>query len=124
MSDHLEPDPGASRVEAPSPCRRIAPGHAAHPAHVRLCQDDAAEHWQSVVVMGAVGDVVTVAAGDELRRYRNHDAGALTALAREHGPGGFLNTRLGLLFPHSWPSDPRAVFSLQPVERAPVPCRQ
>jgi hypothetical protein len=91
--------------------------------HVQLCQDDPAEHWQPVLVMGAVGDVVTLAAGDELRRHRNHDTAALTALVQEQGAGGFLNTRLGLLFLHSWPRDPDAVFSLQPAEQAPVPCR-
>jgi hypothetical protein len=124
VSDHLEPHPGPSRVQAPSSCRRHARGHAPHPAHVQLCQNDTAENWQSVLVMGAVGDVVTLAAGDELRRYRNHDAGALAALVQEQGPGGFLNTRVGLLFLHSWPRDPGAVFSLQPAEQAPVPCRE
>jgi hypothetical protein len=91
--------------------------------HVRLCQDDPAEHWRPVLVMGAVGDVVTLAAGDELTRHRNHDIGALTARVQEQGPGGFLNTRLGLLFLHSWPADAGAVYSLQPAEQAPVPCR-
>ncbi|MGY1592303.1 hypothetical protein ACI79D_10040 [Geodermatophilus sp. SYSU D00708] len=123
MADHLEPYPGPSRVEHSTACDRRARGHAPHPVHVRLCQNDPAEHWQAVLVMGAVGDVVTLAAGHELQRYRNHDTGALTARVQEQGPGGFLNTRVGLLFLHSWPGDAGAVFSLQSAQQAPVPCR-
>ncbi|MGY1632261.1 hypothetical protein ACI784_11215 [Geodermatophilus sp. SYSU D01186] len=122
MSDHLESHPGSSRVETPIPCRRLARGHAPHPAHVRLAQADDA-HWQPVVVMGAVGDVVTLAVGDELQRHRNHDTGHLADLVREAGPEAFVNTRLGLLFLHSWPRDAGSVFSLQPADQPPVPCR-
>ncbi|MGY1703500.1 hypothetical protein ACI79C_02910 [Geodermatophilus sp. SYSU D00697] len=123
MSDHLEPHPGPSRVGQPPRCSRYARGHAPHPAQVQFCQNDAAEHWQPVVVMGAVGDVVTLAAGDELRRYRNHDPDQLTARVGSAGAEAFLNTRVGLLFLHAWPRDTGAVFSLQPAEQAPEPCR-
>ncbi|MGY1823299.1 hypothetical protein [Geodermatophilus sp. SYSU D00079] len=122
MSDHPESHPGPSRVEASTPCARLARGHAPHPAHVQLAQADD-DHWQPVVVMGAVGDVVTLAADDELRRHRNHDTGHLAALVREAGAEAFLHTRLGLLFLRSWPRDAGSVFSLQPADQPPVPCR-
>jgi hypothetical protein len=123
VSDHLEPHPGSSRVEAPTPCRRHARGHAPHPAHVQLAQNGPDEHWQPVVVMGAVGDVITLAAGDELQRHRNHDTGHLAELVRADGAEVFLHTRYGLLFLRSWPRDRAAVFSLQPADQPPVPCR-
>jgi hypothetical protein len=123
VSDHLEPHPGPSRIEAPNPCRRPARGHAPHPVHVQLAQSGSDEEWQPVVVMGSVDDVVTLAAGDELQRHRNHDAGRLAALVGEDGAEAFLHTRLGLLFLRSWPRDSGAVFSLQPADQPPVPCR-
>ncbi|MBB3086686.1 hypothetical protein [Geodermatophilus sabuli] len=73
--------------------------------------------------MGAVDDVVTLAVGDELQRHRNHDTGRMAALVREDGPEAFLHTRLGLLFLRSWPRDAGSVFSLQPADQPPVPCR-
>ena len=54
--------------------------------------------WTPVVVMGAVGDVLTVACGAELRRYRNHDTGRLVDLVDTTGPDALLNERYGLLF--------------------------
>ncbi|MGY1637867.1 hypothetical protein ACI78V_14570 [Geodermatophilus sp. SYSU D00742] len=123
MSDHLEAHPGPSRVGVPNPCRRHARGHAPHPAHVQLAHGGLGGHWQPVVVMGAVDDVVTIAAGGELQRHRNHDTGRLAALVEADGAEAFLDTRLGLLFLRSWPRHAGSVFSLQPADQPPVPCR-
>ena len=72
--------------------------------------------------MGAVGDVLTVACGAELRRYRNHDPGRLLDLAAVTGPDALLNERYGLLFLRTWPQDAASVFSLQEADRPPHPC--
>ncbi|SFL38544.1 hypothetical protein [Geodermatophilus ruber] len=124
MSDHLEPHPAACRVDSTSTCRRYARGHAPHPVLVQLAQSGPDEHRLPVIVMGAVGDVVTVAAGDELRRYRNHEAARITEVTRATGPEALLNTHHGVLFLRSWPRDRGAVFSLQPADEVTESCRQ
>ncbi|NEK57020.1 hypothetical protein GCU56_03925 [Geodermatophilus sabuli] len=123
MSDRELESPSGRRTPGLTRCGSHAPGHAPHPARVQLCRDDAAEHWEVVIVMGAVDDVVTLALGADLQRWRNHDAAHLAAQVRDCGPAAFLNTRLGLLFLRAWPRDQSAVFSLQPAEHPAAPCR-
>ena len=103
-------------------CDSRAAGHAVHPVHLRLCDGSKDDDWSAVVVMGAVGDVVTLACGEELRRHRNHDAGRLLHLVAQAGPDAVLNLRYGLLFLRTWPRDPASVFSLQPADHLPHPC--
>ena len=104
-------------------CRSHAAGHGVHPTRVLLCDNGPDYVWTPVVVMGAVGDVLTVACGAELRRYRNHDTGRLLDLADTTGPDALLNERYGLLFLRTWPQDAASVFSLQPADQPPHPCR-
>ena len=104
-------------------CRSHAAGHDVHPTHVLLCDSSPDDVWTPVVVMGAVGDVLTVACGAELRRYRNHEAGRLLDLVDTTGPDALLNERYGLLFLRTWPQDAASVFSLQPADQPPHPCR-
>jgi hypothetical protein len=96
-------DPAAASSSRTAPCTSHAAGHAVHPARVLLCDNSPDEAWTPVLVMGAVDDVLTVACGAELRRYRNHDAGRLLDLAHTTGPDALLNERYGLLFLRTWP---------------------
>ncbi len=104
-------------------CSSHAAGHGAHPARVLLCDNGPDDAWTPVVVMGAVDDVLTVACCAELRRYRNHDAGRLLDLVDTTGPDALLHERYGLLFLRTWPQDAASVFSLQPADQPPHPCR-
>lgn len=121
MTDR-ELEPSAGSRTRPAPCASTAAGHGVHPTRVLLCDSTPDDAWTPVVVMGAVGDVVTVACGAELRRYRNHDPGRLLDLAAVTGPDALLNERYGLLFLRTWPQDATAVFSLQQADRPPHPC--
>ena len=103
-------------------CSSHAAGHGVHPTRVLLCDTSPDDAWAPVVVMGAVGDVLTVACGAELRRYRNHDTGRLVDLVDTTGPDALLNERYGLLFLRTWPQDAASVFSLQPADQPPHPC--
>ncbi|WP_448618302.1 hypothetical protein [Geodermatophilus sp. URMC 65] len=103
-------------------CSSHAAGHGVHPTRVLLCDDSPDDAWTPVVVMGAVGDVLTVACGAELRRYRNHDTGRLVDLVDTTGPDALVNERYGLLFLRTWPQDAASVFSLQPADQPPHPC--
>lgn len=124
MTDReLEPTAGSTRSARPVQCASHAAGHAAHPTRVLLCDNSPGDAWTAVVVMGAVGDVLTVACGAELGRYRNHDAGRLLELADATGPDALLNERYGLLFLRTWPQDAGSVFSLQPADQPPSLCR-
>jgi hypothetical protein len=119
----LEPTAGNIRSTRPVQCASHAPGHAVHPTRVLLCDSSPDDAWAPVVVMGAVGDVLTVASDAELRRYRNHDTGRLLELADTTGPDALLNERYGFLFLRTWPQDAASVFSLQPADQPPQPCR-
>ena len=103
-------------------CSSHAAGHGVHPTRVLLCDNTPDDAWTPVLVMGAVGDVLTVACGAELRRYRNHEAGRLLDLVDTTGPDALLNERYGLLFLRTWPQDAASVFSLQPADQPPHPC--
>jgi hypothetical protein len=115
--------PTAARSGRTTLCTSHAPGHAVQPTRVLLCDSTPDDAWTPVVVMGAVGEVLTLACGAELRRYRNHEAGRLLDLADTTGPDALLNERYGLLFLRTWPQDAASVFSLQPADQPPHPCR-
>ena len=115
-------EPTAERGSRTARCTSHAAGHAVHHARVLLCDTSPDEAWSPVVVMGALGDVLTVACGAELRRYRNHDTRRLLDLADVTGPDALLNERYGLLFLRTWPQDRASVFSLQPAGQPPHPC--
>ncbi len=104
-------------------CTSRAAGHAVQPTRVLLCDSSPEDTWTAVVVMGAVGDVLTLACGAELRRFRNHESGRLLDLVETSGPDALLNERYGLLFLRTWPQDAASVFSLQPADQPPHPCR-
>ena len=124
MTDReLEPTAEGTWSTRPAQCASHAAGHAVHPARVLLCDSSPDDAWVPVVVMGAVGDVLTVACGGELRRYRNHDTGRLLDLADTTGPDALLNERYGFLFLRTWPQDAASVFSLQPADQPPSSCR-
>ncbi len=123
MTDR-ELGPTAPRSARTSVCTSHAAGHAVQPTRVLLCDSSPDDAWTPVLVMGAVGDVVTVACGAELRRYRNHESGRLLDLTAITGPDALLNERYGLLFLRTWPQDAASVFSLQPADQPPQPCRQ
>lgn len=114
--DAVARSPGSVR------CDSRAAGHAVHPVHLRLCRSGPGDAWAPMIIMGAVGDVVTLASGAELLRYRNHDAPGLLARAAGVGADALLNLRYGLLFLRGRPGDPAAVFSLQPAGHLPHPC--
>ena len=118
-----ELEPTTASPSRTARCTSHAAGHAVHSTRVLLCDNSPDDAWSPVVVMGAVGDVLTVAAGAELRRYRNHDTGRLLDLADTTGPDALLNERYGLLFLRTWPQDAASVFSLQPADQPPHPCR-
>ena len=122
MTDR-ELEPTAASSSRTVSCTSHAAGHAVHPTRVLLCDNGPDDAWTPVVVMGAVGDVLTVACGAELRRYRNHGAGRLLELVDTTGPDALLNERYGLLFLRTWPQDAAAVFSLLPADQPPHPCR-
>ncbi|MGY1763082.1 hypothetical protein ACI79G_20950 [Geodermatophilus sp. SYSU D00779] len=122
MTDR-ELGPTTARSSRTARCSSHAAGHGVHPTRVLLCDNSPDDAWTPVVVMGAVGDVLTVACGAELRRYRNHEAGRLLDLADTTGPDALLNERYGLLFLRTWPQDAASVFSLQPADQPPHPCR-
>ena len=84
MTDR-ELEPTAASSSRTVPCTSRAAGHAVHPTRVLLCDRSPDDVWTTVVVMGAVGDVLTVACGAELRRYRNHGAGRLLDLVDTTG---------------------------------------
>jgi hypothetical protein len=119
-----EPGPtaGGSRSTRPVRCISRAAGHTPHPVHLRLCDSSPDGDWAPAVVMGGIGDVVTLARGEELRRHRNHDTAGLLDLVADVGPDAMLNLRYGLLFLRSWPRRAEAVFSLQSADRLPHPC--
>jgi hypothetical protein len=118
-----ELEPTVAGTHRTARCTSHAAGHAVHPTRVLLCDNSPDDAWTPVVVMGAVGDVLTVACGAELRRYRNHEAGRLLDLVDTTGPDALLNERYGLLFLRTWPQDAASVFSLQPADQPPHPCR-
>ncbi len=122
MTDR-ELEPTAASSSRTVSCTSHAAGHAVHPTRVLLCDTSPDDAWTPVVVMGAVDDVLTVACCAELRRYRNHETGRLLDLAGTTGPDALLNERYGLLFLRTWPQDAAAVFSLQPADQPPHPCR-
>ena len=113
------PDTGAHTAV---PCSRRAAGHTPHRATILLCHTGALAEWRSVFVLGVDDDGVTLADGDEVVRFRNHDPAALARAVVEAGPEAHLNTRFGYLFLASWPRDPEAVFSLGPADRPCPPC--
>jgi hypothetical protein len=115
--------PTAARSSRTTLCGSHAPGHAVQPTRVLLCDGSPDDAWTPVVVMGAAGDVLTLACGPELRRYRNHEAGRLLDLVDTTGPDALLNERYGLLFLRTWPQDAASVFSLQPADQPPHLCR-
>ena len=121
MSRDVEPLPGTG-LHTGVPCSRRTAGHTPHRSTILLCHTGALAEWRPVLVMGAVDDVVTLADGDELLRFRNHDPQALTRAVAGAGPEAHLNTRFNYLFLASWPRDPEAVFSLAPVDRPCIPC--
>ena len=121
MPKDVEPQSSVGmRTEAA--CSRRTSGHAPHRATILLCHTGALAEWRSVFVLGVDDDGVTLADGDELVRFRNHDPGALARAVVEAGPEAHLNTRFGYLFLASWPRDPAAVFSLCPADRPCPPC--
>jgi hypothetical protein len=103
-------------------CTQRMPGHTPHRTTLLLCHTGALADWRSVVVMGVLDDVVTLADGDQLVRFRNHAPEALMRAVAESGPQAQVNTRFGYLFLASWPQDPEAVFSLVPADRPCPPC--
>jgi len=71
-------------VPRPTSCGSYRPGHEVH-------WIQASKTWNEpgllefARVVSAVGALVTVEVGDELRRYYNHDAARLEAIARSYG---------------------------------------
>lgn len=122
MTDR-EPGPTAAHSRRTTRCTSRAPGHAVQATRVLLCDSSPDDAWTPVVVMGAVDDVLTVACGTELRRYRNHETGRLVDLVDTTGPDALFNQRYGLLFLRTWPQDAASVFSLQPADQPLQPCR-
>lgn len=118
-----DPQPAPTAAARTAACTSRAPGHVVQPTRVLLCDCGSDEDWTPVLVMGAVGDVLTVAAGIELHRYRNHEIARLVDLVETTGPDALLNRRYGLLFLRTWPQDAASVFSLQPADQLPQPCR-
>ncbi|MGY1746766.1 hypothetical protein [Blastococcus sp. SYSU D00695] len=116
MSQHVDPSPSGG-VRTGGACTRRTAGHTPHRSTILLCHTGTLAQWRPVLVMGVVDDVVTLADGDELLRYRNHAPAELARAVAEAGAEGHLNTQFGYLFLASWPRDPEAVFSLAPVDR-------
>ncbi|MGY1743099.1 MULTISPECIES: hypothetical protein [unclassified Blastococcus] len=105
-----------------STCSRRAAGHSPHRSTILLCHTGGLADWRPVFVLGVDDDVVTLADGDRLARYRNHAPTTLARAVVEAGPEAHLNTRFGYLFLTSWPRDPDAVFSLAPADQPHSPC--
>ena len=121
MASDVEPSAGVG-VRTETVCTLRSAGHTPHRATILLCHTGALSEWRSVFVLGVHGDVVTLADGDEVVGFRNHDPQALARAVVEAGPDAHLNTRFGYLFLASWPRDPEAVFSLAPADRPHPPC--
>lgn len=123
MAGDVEPlqerGPGLRTGQA---CSRRTAGHTPHRTAILLCHTGAPSDWHPVFVLGVADDVVTLADGDELVRFRNHAPLVLARAVAEAGPEAHLNTRFGYLFLRSWPRDPEAVFSLRPADRPEEPC--
>ncbi|WP_147261999.1 hypothetical protein [Blastococcus sp. TF02A-26] len=116
-------DPRSSRAErVEEACTRRTPGHAPHRKNILLCHTGALAEWRQVHVMDVADGVVTLAAGDELQRFRNHAPEQLARAVADAGPEACLNTRFGYLFLSSWPREPEAVFSLCAADRDCPPC--
>lgn len=124
MPDLTEP-PFSARPPARTPreCRSHAQGHTPHVIQVRLCHESPDAHWLRVVVMDAGGEVITLAVGDELRSYRNHEADRLAAVVTSVGAEALFNVQRGVLFLRPWPGGARSVFSVQAAERPLGECR-
>ena len=121
MPSNIDPLPSAG-LRTGTACSRRTAGHAPHRTAILLCHTGELAEWRSVVVLGVHDDVVTLADGDELGRYRNHAPGALAEAVAEAGAEAHLNTRFGYLFLGSWPRDPEAVFSLVPADQPHLAC--
>ncbi len=121
MPSDVDPMPSAG-VRSATACTRRSAGHSPHRATILLCHTGALAEWRPVFVLGVEDGVVTLADGDELVRFRNHDTDALVRAVRDAGPEAHLNTRFGYLFLASWPRDAEAVFSLGPADRPCPPC--
>jgi hypothetical protein len=57
------------------------------------------------------------------RRGHGRTGARLLDLTGIAGPDALLDERYGLLFLHTWPQDAASVFSLQPGDQRPQPCR-
>jgi hypothetical protein len=103
-------------------CRRYRPGHTPDLIRVRLAQMSPAEDWYRITVLDVQGDQLTLGTGDELARYRTHDAALLASLLADHGPIAMLNAEHHLLFlaPRADGSSP--IFSVQPADEPAEPC--
>jgi hypothetical protein len=116
-------DPRSGRgLEVREGCTSRTAGHEPHRTNILLCHTGTLAEWRTVQVMGVVDGVVTVAADEELQRFRNHAPEALARAVAEAGPEAHLNTRFGYLFLASWPRDAEAVFSLVPADRPQLSC--
>ena len=121
MPSDIDPRPSGG-LRTGEGCSRRTAGHAPHRSTILLCHTGALADWRPVYVLGVDGDVVTLADGDQLVRFRNHAPDALAYAVAEAGPRAHVNVRFGYLFLASWPRDPEAVFSLVPVDRPFLAC--
>ena len=62
--------PKRRTVRARKRCDRYTPGHTVHWIHAKKASQEPGEHEEGTVV--AVGALITIRVGDELRRYFNH----------------------------------------------------
>ena len=123
MPDFLEPPvTNLPAQPARARCRRYAAGHTPHHIQVRLCHESPPDDWRRIVVMDVAGNGVVLAVDDELRRFRNHEAGYLGACLTSVGAEGLFNVRYRLLFLRPWPDGARSVFCLQDHDEEPRPC--
>jgi hypothetical protein len=121
VPSNVEPQTSAG-VRTEAACTRRTAGHTPHRATILLCHTGALSEWRAVFVLGVHDGVVTLADGDEVVRFRNHDGEALARSVAEAGPEAHMNTRFGYLFLASWPRDPEAVFSLASADQPHPPC--
>ena len=121
MPSDVDPMPGPT-LRNGAACPRRTAGHTPHRTTILLCHTGALAEWRSVFVLGVHDDVVTLADGDEIARFRNHAPEALAEAVAAAGPAAHLNSRFGYLFLASWPRDPEAVFSLCPADQPFPPC--
>jgi hypothetical protein len=120
---HGDTDPRSGRAaRVREICTRRSAGHSPHRSSILLCHTGALAEWHQVLVLDVSDGVITLAVGDELQRFRNHDPEALAAAVAAAGPQAHLNTRFGYLFLASWPREAEAVFSLCGVDRDCPPC--